>query len=378
MAKDHGDVVVVTSREVGSLGDYGRILARHLPVPHLELDAGGTSMETFDARPFGVTALLAPLRDAWLVRTLRSSGPGLLHLTHHHMARYGPRTGRRFIVTVHDLIRHTDLTTGGGLISTPSRRDAAGLRRDYAGLHRADHLIAVSEATRRDLIDQLGISPELITVVYEGVDTARFRPSGTRPRTDPYVLYVGSEQPRKNLPALLRAFAEVKRDPELRRLRLVKVGAPQSGDALSGPELRERTRQVVAELRLDDDVVFTGHVPDEELAAYYTHAECLVLPSLYEGFGFPPLEAMACGCPVIVSAAGSLPEVAGDAALLIDPRSVDDLARTLYVVLTDPALRADLRRRGAKRAGAFTWARTAQRTLEVYERVLNRTVQPAG
>lgn len=368
-----GPVVMVLSRRLGSLGDYGRILSQHLPVAHLELDAHGASTETFDASPFGLTALLARLRDMRMVTDLRSVH-GVLHFTHQHLARYGPRTGRPFLVTVHDLARYTDLTTARGLVSIPNRRDAAGLRQDYAALHRAAHLIAVSSSTRQALIEQLNIPKDKVSVVYEGVDTVRFRPQGRRPLACPYVLFVGSEQPRKNLPALLRAFTRIKAASGLRDLRLVKVGWARSGSALSGQDLRERTRRIVRELGLEDSVVFAGRVPDGELAAYYTHAECLVLPSLLEGFGLPPLEAMACGCPVVVSSAGALPEVVGDAAMVVDPYAVDDLAHGLHAVLTDPVLRETLRERGLRRVRSFTWERAARQTLEVYNFALTQRV----
>ena len=179
------------------------------------------------------------------------------------------------------------------------------------------------------------------------------------------MLFVGSEQLRKNLPTLLKALKLMKQEPTLRHVKLVKVGKAGSGDA----PFRKQTLAAVAELGLEEDVIFTEYVPDEQLVAYYSGASCFVLPSFYEGFGFPPLEAMACGCPVIVSSAGALPEVAGDAALIVDPRDAEGLAATMRRVLLDTATRNELSGRGLERAARFSWQCAAEQTLAVYERV---------
>jgi glycosyltransferase involved in cell wall biosynthesis len=181
---------------------------------------------------------------------------------------------------------------------------------------------------------------------------------------DPYILYVGSEHPRKNMVTLLEAFARLKADPAWSRHRLVKVGSSGASEG----RFRERTRRAVSSLGLNDDVIFTGYVDDRDLPAYYTHAECFVLPSLYEGFGFPPLEAMACGCPVIVSSAGSLPEVTRGAALVVDPTDVDELTGAMRQLLSDHGLRSRLTSRGFERAQDFNWDKAAALTLEVYQR----------
>ena len=189
-----------------------------------------------------------------------------------------------------------------------------------------------------------------IEVIYEAVDHEIFKPyRGRRLIDDPYVLYVGSEHPRKNLPTLLKAFKIVKKRG-FENLRLVKIGRPGGREA----NFRKSTINVIKSLGLQKDVILTEFIPTELLPAYYSHAECFGLPSFYEGFGLPCVEAMACGCPVIVSNASSLPEIVGDAGLKIDPSSVDDLVEALHRVLTDNGLRQEMIYRGLKRAAEFS------------------------
>jgi glycosyltransferase involved in cell wall biosynthesis len=312
------------------------------------------------------------LADLRVVRALRRSR-SVLHLTNHHLARYGPLAGRPYILTVHDIIRWRDLTGTDCLISRPNRRDAAGLRRDYAAFGSATRIIAVSDFTRRDLIHDLHIPPERIRVIYEGVDTLHFRPTGRRPVPEPYLLFVGSEHPRKDLVQLLRALAELKRTERFEDLKLVKVGSPGAPES----DFRRQTMAAVNDLGLQADVVFTGHVEDEDLPAYYSHAECFVLPSRYEGFGFPPLEAMACGCPVIVSTAGSLPEITGGAAMTVDPDDARQLSTALLDVLTQPGRRAAMSRKGMVRARELNWDTAATQTLALYEEVAGTVGVPS-
>jgi glycosyltransferase involved in cell wall biosynthesis len=361
-AETAGWPTLVVTRGLGSMDRYGQRLAAHLPVPAVTLDLDRTSAGRFNVPALGPAALGGLLGDAALLRTLRSR-PGPLHLAHHHLARYGPLLGRPYLLTAHDLIRHADLQGRAVHISRPNLRDRLWLRRDYAGFARAAALIAVSEATKRDLVTRLHLPPERIRVVHEGLDHDLFRPVARRLVDGPYLLFVGSEHPRKNLPVLLRAFAALKRDPQFTRLRLVKVGAAGSTEA----RFRAPTLATLRALGLEREVVFPGEVPDADLPAYYAGAACFVLPSRAEGFGFPPLEAMACGCPAVVSTAGSLPEIAGPAALTVDPDDVAGLVAALRRVLTDDALRARLRLRGLARARDFSWERTAGQTLEVYE-----------
>lgn len=360
-------VVLVTTRGPGSMDRYGRLLARSLPVPALELDLGRTSAGAFDVALASSASFRGLATDAGLVRALRRLRAPV-HLTNHHLGRYGPFLCAPYVVTAHDLIRWFDVEHRTGYISRSNRRDRICIRRDYAGIRRATAIVAPSEATRRDLVDHLRVPEERVFVVHEGIEHDRFRPVERRPVETPYVLFVGSEHPRKNLAGLLRAFARLKREPRFRELRLVKVGAAGSGER----PFRVATVALARELGLKRDVDLVGEVPDAELPAYYSGAACLVLPSLYEGFGLPPLEAMACGCPAIVSDAGALPEVAGGAALVLPPRDVGALARAMRQLLTDGAAAAELRARGLERARAFTWKRAARETMRVYEAALDR------
>lgn len=214
-------------------------------------------------------------------------------------------------------------------------------------------VIADSEHTRSDILEHYGLPAGKVKVVYPGYDSSVFfcsQPdSSPRPPADPYILYVGNLLPHKNLLRLLDAFALLRR-----RLpcRLIIRG---EGRPAYARLLRER----IESLGLRDAVAFAGYRGEDVLRQLYSDAACLVLPSLGEGFGLPVLEAFACGTPVITASTSSLPEVAGDAALMVDPYDALGLADAMYRTLTDSGLREDLRQRGLRRASAFTWRRTA-------------------
>lgn len=374
------NVLLVSTTGNGSMDRYGQQLASRIGVPTFDFPLERTSAGHFNVGLRSAASLRGAAGDQAVLRRLRRAldrgpfdrgGGAVAHLAHHHLARYGPALRRPFLVTAHDLIRHSDLMAGDTagadvLINRPNWRDRRYLRRDYAGMRAASALIAVSEATRRDLLDRLGIRPDRVFVVYEGLDHELFRPVRLRLVDGPYLLFVGSEHPRKNLVTLLRAFARLRTDPRWQRLRLVKAGVAGSGEA----PFREQTLAALRELGLTDQVTFTEEVPDADLPAYYSGAECLVLPSRAEGFGFPPLEAMACGCPVVVSTAGALPEIVGDAGLQVPPDDVEGLHRALRTLLGDATLRRTLRDRGLRRAQEFSWERTARQTERVYESAL--------
>lgn len=303
--------------------------------------------------------------EASFLAMLRRVGEAV-HFPNHHFARYGPRLHLPYLVTVHDLIRHADLKRQTPMIHSLSRRERHLLARDRAGILDAAGLIAVSEHAAWELQTMLG-GAERIAVVHEGIDHESYQPqAGRRPLSDPYLLYVGSEQPRKNLASLLEAFAELKSEPRFRSLRLVKVGSPGRPEA----PFREETLRAIRRLGLDREVLFTGRISDEELACWYSHAACLALPSLAEGFGLPPLEAMACRCPVIVSDRGSLPEIAGPGALVADGADAQAIHAACRSVLEDPQLRESLRERGQAHAASLTWERAAAETLDAYARFL--------
>jgi glycosyltransferase involved in cell wall biosynthesis len=234
---------------------------------------------------------------------------------------------------------------------------------------RTSHVVvADSQFTRRDVIDHYGVPSTRIRVIYPGYEPAFFSPNGDGPmpgRSEaPYFLYVGNLLPHKNLLRLLDATAMVRRR---RSCRLVIRG---EGRRAYVRALRER----VGTLGLEDVVTFLGYVNERSLRNLYTGATCLVLPSLGEGFGLTVLEAMACGTPVVAASGSSLPEVAGDAALMVDPYDSVSLAEAMYRVLTDEGLRKGLRERGLKRAPSFSWRSTAQAVSTLLDDVL----APAG
>ena len=229
-------------------------------------------------------------------------------------------------------------------------------------VRRADRIIAISESTKRDLCSLFTVPADRIDVVHHGVDHALFRADGApAKRAAPYILSVGTLQPRKNYSLLFRAFkkvCETWREP----LELVIVGQP---GWMWEPIEAEAKASPVA-----DRIHWLGYVPDEELPPLYRGATLVAMPSLYEGFGLPLLEAMACGAPVIASSASCFPEVCGDAARLIDPTDEQAWADAMRELLGDAAKRNELRRLGLARATTFTWHRTAEQTLAVYHRVV--------
>ena len=255
----------------------------------------------------------------------------------------------RQVVTIHDLFAAVE----PGWF-TP--RMAVQLRNAQRRAARAARtIIAVSECTRRDLVERFGVDQRRVRVVHNGVDHERFYPTevdaeaiarryGVR---HPFILCVGSLMPWRNAPRLLRAAARL------------HYGLLFVGRDIWGTDPTER----LARQNGWDWARFTGYVADEELAALYAAARVFAYPSLYEGFGIPPVEAMACGTPVVASTAGALPEVLGDAALLVDPYDEDQLTQALEAAAND---QGDLSRRGLLRAQQFNWARAAEQTWSVY------------
>ncbi len=290
----------------------------------------------------------------------------------------------KLVVTVHD-VKPMIFGTGRPRRNL-NRLIEELLVRDKWG--RIDHVITDSQCSRRDLIERLGLAQDRITVVYPGVELDRFRLAGSgdqaeakvkgRPnlspgsaltstatsgppgRGRPYVLCVAGADPTKNVETLVEAFARLPL-PIRNAHDLILVG-----DFRRRNDIRER----VGRAGIDKQTVFTGVVGDDRLVELYQGARVFVFPSRYEGFGLPVLEAMACGCPVIGSNASSLPEVAGDAAVLVDPDDLEGFADQMTRVLTDTDLHRDLRERGPVRAAQFSWDRTARETIRVYERVV--------
>lgn len=275
-----------------------------------------------------------------------------------------PLRTARTILTVHDL---------AFLLFPECAHEALReylLRTVPPSARRASFIVADSENTANDVICLLGVPPERVAVVPGGVD-ARFQPVEDPTRRQmmrqrlgvgnaPYILFVGVIEPRKNLQGLIEAFELIKQHHKLPH-KLVVVGRKGW--------LSEGIYEKFESSPVRDDIIFPGFIADEELPTLYSAAAALAMPSFYEGFGLPLLEAMACGTPVVSSNAASLPEVVGDAGPKVDPNDVEALAESLAQVLTDESLRAANRARGLERAAQFTWRAAAKRLLDVYERV---------
>ena len=236
---------------------------------------------------------------------------------------------------------------------------------------RASHIITISECSRRDLVAAYGLPPEKITVIYEAADP-RFRiqlpgaVADVRARyglPDRYLLFVGTIEPRKNLGRLLAAFESIHAEGLSDGLVIVGRRGWLYDDFFTRLE-RSPAR---------DAVIFPGYAPDEDLPAIYAGAQALVFPSLYEGFGLPVLEAMACGTPVAASSASSIPEVGGEATLYFKPTNVEEIIETTRRLLRDAALREEMRARGLAQAARFSWERAATETLNIYNRLLTRS-----
>jgi len=272
--------------------------------------------------------------------------------------------GEPYVVTIHDM---ASLLFGtGSSLRMQARRYL--LRR---GLLRAKRIMAVSEATRRDVHDALGIPADRIRLAYNAPNPDFFRPAAAdrvrgvleRYQIDyPFLLYAGNIRPQKNIPRLVEAFAvareRLSRHPVYGDLHLIIIG-----DEISR---YPSVRRAVIQTRVEKAVRFLGFVPFEALRIFYESAALFVFPSLYEGFGLPPLEAMATGTPVVASNVSALPEVLGDAALLVNPENVFEIARAIQEGLLDEELRCELIAKGKAQAARYSWDRTAREVLEVY------------
>jgi glycosyltransferase involved in cell wall biosynthesis len=299
---------------------------------------------------------------------LKSLAPDLVHLPLNDV----PLLMRNpYVVTIHDM---SSFLFG----AQTGIKENLRLYRFRRGLLRADRVIAVSTATRRDVENLLGIRPDRMRLVYSAPDP-NFLKHQSEPASReklrerfqiqyPFVLYAGRIRPHKNIPRLIEAFAvvrgELESHPVYKDLRLIIIG-----DEISrNPEVR----RAVAQTRTQQFVRFLGFVPFETLKEFYSAASAFAFPSLYEGFGLPPLEAMATGIPVVTSSVSSLPEVVGDAAMIVNPENVFDIARGIREVLVDEGVRSRLIKSGFAQVRQFSWRRTAEQTLEVYREVARR------
>lgn len=299
--------------------------------------------------PAGVEPLTLPARSQALrmfirmPQLLRRVRPALTHL--HYVIP--PGVPGRVVLTVHDISyeRSTAFVPAHDLIAMRALVPRS--------IRRAERVLTVSEWTKREIVDRYRVDPSNVVVTPNGVDPS-YAPDGPAEGGRPYLLYVGALQPRKDPVAAVETLARL--DGEL---RLVMVGPDRGAEA--------DVRSAAGRLGLLDRVELRGYVPRHALASLYRGAACLIFPSRYEGFGLPVLEAMASGTPVVAVRATSVPEVAGDAAILVEPGSADALADGVTRALAD---RARFGNAGVARAAAFTWAETARRTLAVYRELL--------
>jgi glycosyltransferase involved in cell wall biosynthesis len=274
----------------------------------------------------------------------------------------------KLVITVHDVMY---LLPSAVLSASKVLRQQLGTfyrRRVVPGVaRRADRIIAVSEFSKREITGYLRVIPDRIRVIHEGID-ARFgssagaialppRKIGGESLESPFILALGADDPRKNTLAVIRVYASRWRElPHDEKLVIVGLRDWRSSAAY----------HLVCQLGLNKRVLFAGYVPEELLAWLYTSARCFLYPTLYEGFGFPVLEAMACGAPVIASGCTSVSEIAGDAAILVDPASEESIGNALVRLLRDEPLRRQFIQRGRARVQKFDWQDTVEKTLGVY------------
>ena len=381
--------IAVDTRRVADfgIGTYIRnlvhALARADQENQYQLIAAGAPVPEFAGLPpnFQTAIFRAPARSGlaqipygWFLKKLDVD---LFHIPLNAVPLMMPKP---YLVTIHDMSTLLFASQSG----YRNRLRHFFLRR---GLLRADRVMAVSMATCRDVEAVLGIPARRMRVVYNAPDPIFHAPSaratiripgdgfvhppeiqGVLDRYrihHPFLLYVGRTNPQKNIPRLVEAFAvlrgELQDDSAYRDLRLLIIG-----DEISRyPALRH----AVIQSRVEDSVRFLGFVPIETLRTFYQAAAAFVFPSLYEGFGLPPLEAMACGTPVVCSSVCSLPEVVGDAAEIVNPENVFDIARGIREVLLDPVRRSRMVERGFDQARRFSWERTARQVLDAYEEI---------
>ncbi len=280
-----------------------------------------------------------------------------------------------YVLTVHDLLEHMY-----------GSRNASSVRRSLhfyltrRVLRKAARVIAVSQFTKNEIEKLLAIPDDRIEVVYNAIDERFLHGHATDADREliaqrylvnyPFILYAGAIRPHKNVVRIIEAFSalksELQKEQQFPDLKLIIIG----DDLSSHPRLR----RTVVRSGVQNDVRFLGFVPIEVLRIFYDVAKIFVFPSLYEGFGLPPLEAMAHGTPVVTSNTSSLPEVAGNAALLVNPENVFEIQRGLQRALLDPALRAQMKQRGYEQAQRFSWTASVSRILEIYREVAGARV----
>jgi glycosyltransferase involved in cell wall biosynthesis len=319
--------------------------------------------------PSNFSFILAPAQQGFLWNEvllpvlLRKNRVQILHTPH-----YDPPLLLfcKSIITIHDCVH----------ILFPSSKDGYGRAKKATrrAIKRSCHVFTVSEATQRDLIRLFAVPEEKISVVYNAIDERVILTNDLEEQKkvleryqvhDPFLLYAGNIKPHKNLERLIEAFSvlkgELKEDERWKNLKLVIIG-----DELSKRQILRRT---VIRSGVQHDVRFFGFVPYETLRVFYKSAVVFVFPSLYEGFGLPPLEAMSNGTPVLTSNVSSLPEVVEDAALLVNPENVFEICKGIKHLLFDTQLRAELIEKGLQQSRKYSWSKSAQLVLETYHKM---------
>ena len=321
------------------------------PMPELPVP-----IREFRGFPYGVYRRLwhvAPIPYRWMF-------PQRAALTAFFDYIVPPRIDGAVLTTVHDL-------TYLRCPETMKRQNLRRISRDIAySLERSSRIITISRFSRQELVELLGVPEENIEIV----PPAPCNPAGAAPmdtvRTRyrirrPFLLYVGTIEPRKNLTTLLKAFQRLRRESGLAHQLVLAGGLGWGGGEIC---------RLAEAAGLLEDVVVTGYLSTAERNALYQNAEAFAFPSLYEGFGIPPLEAMAHGCPVVCSSAASLPEVVGDAARLVDPVDESGMAEGLWQVLTDQAYRSRLIEEGYKQSNVYSWSASAEKFTDICRAVL--------
>jgi glycosyltransferase involved in cell wall biosynthesis len=364
------DAIPLVAAKTG-IGHYTNALAECLARLHpdhqydllspfdFEFAAGNGTPNNLNKRFFPVRG---PFRKWWLVglpAMLQLSPLDVFHGTNYCIPVYAPCPT---VVTIHDLSLFVQAHTH------ETANVTRGKRRIPLMAKRATMIIAPSEWTKQETIAHLGIMPEKIRVIFEAAREGMTPLPMSECQSvlerhqiaTPYLLYVGTIEPRKNLLTLIRAYDN-----------LLKTTTHRPQLVLCGGRgwLFEEVFALVEELKLQDMVRFTGYVADEDLPALYSAAELFLYPSLYEGFGLPPLEAMACGTPVITSNVSSLPEVVGNAGLMHDPHDHRALTQAVANLLGDAQVREHYRRAGLEQAARFSWERASHETQAVYDEV---------
>ncbi len=334
-------------KQYGSMSRYYNALVKYISSSYLFHVDNSTS-------PFIPKCLTEYIRLFQLRRDIEKDG--IIHFTEPYFGHflYFMNT-KNTVITCHD-IYHTVVNDFKG-----SNKIFYNL--SMKGMLKAKKIITDSENTKRDLMNYLKCPEEKIKVIPLGVDLEKYRKCPVTVNKDEnvkYIVHVGAEgyKGRKNVYGLIRAFYKLKK-------RMPEVKMIQAGVA------KRVYAKLVEEFGLQHDIQFVGIASEDKVIKLYNNADVFVFPSYYEGFGLPPLEAMACGCPVITSNTSSLPEVIGDAGIMVDPNDIDGLSNAMYEVLINDGLRQDMIKKGLKRAKLFSWVRTAKETYDIYKEIYN-------